>query len=76
MANVPKIHQLRTDLASYKQGNLEVLEFHSKLMGMLSELENYTKVPHCTCGKCECDIGTKIVKMIETRKWINFEGIK
>ena len=68
MANVPNIHQLKTDLASCKQGNLEVVEFYTKLMGMWSELENYAKMPHCTCGKCECAIGNKIVKMVEDEK--------
>jgi len=38
VANTPKIHQLKTDLAACKQGSLEVVEFYSKLMGMWSEL--------------------------------------
>ena len=33
VANAPKIHQLKTDLASCKQGGLEVVEFYSRLMG-------------------------------------------
>ena len=50
VANTPKIHQLKTDFAACKQGGLEVADFYSKLMGMWSELENYAKVPQCTCG--------------------------
>jgi len=34
IANTPKIHQLKSDLASCKQGGLDVIEFDSKLMGM------------------------------------------
>ena len=34
VANTPKIHQLKTELAACKQGSLEVVEFYSKLMGM------------------------------------------
>ena len=41
--NVPKIYQLKA--ASCEQGNLEVVEFLSKLMGLWNELENYIQVP-------------------------------
>ena len=34
IANTPKIHQLKINLASYKQGDSEVIEFYSKLMRM------------------------------------------
>ena len=30
--NTPKIHQLKSDIVNYKQGGLEVGEFHSKLI--------------------------------------------
>ena len=28
-------------------------------------MTNYVKIPQCTCGKCECGVGAKVVKMIE-----------
>ena len=72
VANTPKIHQLKIDLASCKQGGLEVVEFYSKLIGMQSGLENYAKIPHRTCGKCECGVRDKIVKWIEEEKTHQF----
>jgi len=72
IANIPKIHQLETDLASCQQGWLEVMEFYSKLMRMWSELKDIVKVPHCTCEKCECGIGTEILKMVEEEKTHQF----
>jgi len=41
-------------------------------MGMWSELENYAKVPQCTCGKCECKIGSRITKMAQEEKTHQF----
>ena len=41
-------------------------------MGMWSELESYVKVPHCTCGKCKCGVGEKIVKMTNEEKTHQF----
>jgi len=55
-----------------QEGGLEVVEFYSKLMGMWNELENYVKIPHCTCGKCECNIGSKIAKMADEEKTHQF----
>jgi len=37
-------------------------------MGVWSKLENYAKVPHCTCGKCECRVGDKVSKMVDKEK--------
>jgi len=68
MPNAPKIHQLKADIAACKQGELEVVEFYLKLMGMWSALNNYIRIPKCTYGKCECDVGGKIVNvMLEER---------
>ena len=72
MANAPKIHQLKTNLASCKQGGLEVMEFYSKLMGMWSELENHVKMPQRTRRKCECRIGNKVIKMMNEEKTHQF----
>jgi len=66
--NTPKVHQLKTAPASCKQEGLEVVEFYSKLMDLWSELDNYTKIPYCTCGKCECKIGERISKMVDEGK--------
>ena len=65
IANTPKVHQLSADLASRKQEGLEVAEFYNKLMGLWSKLDNYTEIPHCTCGKYGCKIGELIMKVVE-----------
>ena len=41
-------------------------------MALWSELDNYTKVPHCTCGKCECKIGERISQMLDEGKTHQF----
>jgi len=68
VSNVPKIHQLKTKLSECKQGGSEVVDFFSRLMGLWSELENQARFPRCTCGKCECNIGEQLTKMIDEEK--------
>ena len=70
--STPKIQQLKTDIAASKQGALDVIDFYSKLMGMWSELSNYIKMPQCTCGKCECEVGAKVVKLMEEERTHQF----
>ena len=72
VANTPKIHQLKTDIVACKQEGLDVVEFYSKLIGMWSELRNYIKILKCNCGKCECNVGSKVVKKVEEEQTHQF----
>ena len=40
IANTPKVHQLKANIANCKQGNLDVGEFYSKLTNLWNELMN------------------------------------
>ena len=50
---LPRIHQLKAEIASFKQGDQEVVEFFTKLMGLLNELGNYVKTSPCTSSAVE-----------------------
>ena len=51
--NIPRIHKLKAEIASCKQGNMDVVEFFSKLMSLWNELSNYIRVPECKCGAAD-----------------------
>jgi len=61
--NMPKVHQLKAKIASCKQGNLKVVDFFNKRMGLWNELENCVKRPNCNYGAME-----KYVKLAENDK--------
>ena len=65
--NVPRIHQLKSTIASCRQEGQEVMDFFSPLMSLWNELGNYTKVPSCTCGPAET-----MAKMLEQKKGHQF----
>ena len=68
MANTLKIHQLKTDIANCKQGDMDVGEFYSKLVNLWNELNNLVRIPVCTCTGCKCDMSSKIMAMYEQNK--------
>ena len=59
VANTPKIHQLKADIANCKQWKLKVGEFYSKLTNLWNELGNHIKIPTCTCSGCKYGVGEK-----------------
>ena len=72
MANTPKVHQFKANLANYKQGDLDIRGFYSKLAHLWNELMNFVKMPVCTCGGCTYGVASKIIPMYEEEKTHQF----
>jgi len=72
MANTPKIHQLKANIANCKQGDMDIGYFYAKLVNLWNELSNLVKVSVCTCKGCECGAVSKILAMYEADKAYQF----
>ena len=72
MANTPKLHQLKANLANCKQGGMSVSDFYSKLVHLWTEFNNLVKVPVCTCKGCDYGAAKKIMAMHEEDKTHQF----
>ena len=70
--NTPKIYQLKNDIASRKQGGLNVAEFYAKLRNMWNELANYVKLPKCSSRKCICDIVGQVAELMDKKRTHRF----
>ena len=68
MSSAPKIHQLKASLAYCKRGGMNLVEFYSNVMSLLSELEGRIRRYFCTCKKCECDIDGEVTQLLEEDK--------
>ena len=60
--NVPRFHEIKAEIASYKQKGHELVDFFSKLISLWNKLENYVKISMCTCEAIE-----KMAKMMEDK---------
>ena len=68
VANTPKLHQLKANIANGEQGDLDIGGFYSKLMNLWNERSNLLKVLVCTCSGCKCGAASKIIAMYEKDK--------
>jgi len=68
VSNIPKIHDLKSEIANCKQGEMTIIEYYAKLVGLWNELDGKTTQHLCTCGKCECNLGEKILQALEQEK--------
>jgi len=54
VANGPRIHQLKADLASCKQAGMDIAAYYRKLKVLWDELANHEQIPLCSCNGCSC----------------------
>lgn len=58
--NVPKLFNLRKEIAYLNQGTLSVSAYFTKFRALNDELESLSELPKCLCGKCSCAINKKL----------------
>jgi hypothetical protein len=70
VANGPKIHQLKADLAACKQAGMNIAAYYGKLKVLWDELTNHEQIPLCSCNGCNCGIAVKLEKRRE-EEWVH-----
>ncbi|XP_074342928.1 uncharacterized protein LOC141680659 [Apium graveolens] len=58
--NVPKLFNLRKEIASLHQGNILIFAYFTKFRTLNDELDAFSVVPHCDCRKCTCGVNEKL----------------
>lgn len=59
-SNVPKLFQLRYEIAHLKQDNLSIAAYFAKFRALNDELECMLTKPRCSCLRCSCSINKKL----------------
>ena len=68
VVNGPRIQQLKVELAECKQQGTTMVTYYGKLKTLWDELANYEQIPKCTCGGCNCNIGSRLEKRREEER--------
>lgn len=63
-SNLPRIFQLRKELASMHQGNMSITSYFTKYMTLMAEIDTLCPIPKCVCitNNCTCENVMKLEK--------------
>lgn len=70
--NVPKLFNLRRDIAYLTQGNLSITAYFTKFRSLTDELDALSEFPKCTCGKCTCTVNAQLEKFTRESRLSQF----
>ncbi|XP_074336774.1 uncharacterized protein LOC141673946 [Apium graveolens] len=70
--NVPKLFNLKKELAYLSQGNMSISAYFTKFRSLNDELDALSSVPHYDCGKCSCNVNAKLDNFSKTAKLSQF----
>lgn len=68
IGNDMRVHQLKSELTSCKQGGHTIAAYYGKLKSMWEELIGYIKNPICICTECTCGAAKELVQEREKEK--------
>lgn len=63
VGNVPRIHELKAGVASFKQDGLTVQDYFGQFKLMWDDLIEYEPLSECCCGKTDC----RVMKFFENK---------
>ncbi|XP_023882727.1 uncharacterized protein LOC111995069 [Quercus suber] len=59
-SNGPRIYNLQKEIADLHQGEVFITDFFTQLKVLWDQLQSYGPFPSCTCGKCVCNVNTRL----------------
>ncbi|XP_074340197.1 uncharacterized protein LOC141677941 [Apium graveolens] len=73
-SNLPRIFQLRKELASMHQGNMPITSYFTKYRTLMAEIDCLSPIPKCVCvnSNCACENAQKLEKYEDMVKLSQF----
>ncbi|WOH00712.1 hypothetical protein DCAR_0520086 [Daucus carota subsp. sativus] len=61
-SNMPRVFQLRKEIASVNQGNLSITTYFTRIKTLIAEIDNFSPLPRCICtnANCTCENARRI----------------
>jgi len=70
--NKARLFQVQKDIVCLSQGDLDIVNYYTKVKQLWDEYRAVSNVPHCTCAKCECGVNGKLYTYTEEQRLIQF----
>ncbi|XP_058008204.1 uncharacterized protein LOC131182873 [Hevea brasiliensis] len=68
IGNGPRMQQLRSDLANYRQEGQPIVSYFGRLKTLWDEINNYDQIPVCICAGCRCNLTIELERKREEER--------
>ncbi|KAK9061389.1 hypothetical protein SSX86_018570 [Deinandra increscens subsp. villosa] len=70
--SAPRAFELKQKIAITRQDGSNVSTYYTRLRALWDEAQSNQSFPRCSCNKCTCDLGKKIVEHLEKERLYEF----
>ncbi|XP_022033109.1 uncharacterized protein LOC110934232 [Helianthus annuus] len=70
--SAPRAYELKQKIAITRQDGTSVSTYYTRLRALWDESQSIQSFPRCSCNKCTCELGKKIVEHIEKERLYEF----
>ncbi|XP_074341021.1 uncharacterized protein LOC141678576 [Apium graveolens] len=71
-SSITELYSLEQELIEISQNTQSVSEFYTRLKTVWDSIDDVDPTPVCTCEKCTCELGQKILKKQQERRLLQF----
>lgn len=71
-SNKARLFQVQKDVSCLSQGDMDIAGYYTKAKQLWDESKAVSRMPNCTCGKCECEVNKKLHNYTEEQKLISY----
>lgn len=69
--SAPRAYELKNQIAATHQDGSSVSAYYTKLRSLWDEIQSVLPTPHCTCNKCTCGVGKRLVEHQEKENYMS-----
>ncbi|GJV91642.1 putative gag-pre-integrase domain, LTR copia-type gag-polypeptide [Tanacetum coccineum] len=70
--SAPKAYELKQSLNTTRQDGMTVFAYYTRLRVLWDEMELILPTPRCSCDKCTCGLGKKLIELKEKDRTYEF----
>ncbi|KAL7604934.1 uncharacterized protein LOC111899716 [Lactuca sativa] len=70
--SAPRVYELKQKIVATQQGGASISTYFTQLRSIWDEAQSIYPLHRCSCSKCECDVGKRILKHQENERLYEF----
>lgn len=70
--SAPRAYELKRELTTMRQDSASVSAYFTKMRSIWDKIQSVSPIPKCTCGKCTCNLGKRLMESKEKERIYEF----